>query len=289
MPNIVVGEKREGQASIRSAGGTPVLDETYHFLVKSDDKNNSRINILGTPGLPIVGVTVSAFGISVCKGKSAVRREDQPLYWDVTCEFSSEVSESQSSQNPRSDPEVWVPIYETKFERLQEVVTKDFSGTSIANSAGQPFENGLSISRFIPVWEFFQIESASVTDETIIDRNETVNTSTFKGRAAKTLLLTIMSSQIGFYYGQRRRLTRYSCKYNSRKWTHKRLDVGTVYLDPDGVGPCGAGGRSPYKDCEENVILGGLNGSGAKVAVGNPPAVLEFDMFDDIAFSFLRI
>jgi hypothetical protein len=282
LANEIIGEKREGQAAIRSAGGMPVLDETYHFLVKADNKNNSRINILSTPGLPIVGVTMSAFGISVCKGKTAVRRDDQSLYWDVTCEFSSEVEERQSNQNPGSNPETWVPIYETKFERLQEVVTKDKDGTAIANSAGQPFESGLTISRFIPVWEFFQIEPATVSDETIIDRNETVNSTSFKGRAAKTLLLTVNSSVIGFYYGQRRRLTQYSIKYNSRKWTNKRLDLGTVFLN--------SGVHKPYEDSEGNVILGGLNGSGAKVTVGSPPAVLEFDMFSEISFSsFLRI
>jgi hypothetical protein len=38
------------------------------------------------------------------------------------------------------------------------------------------------------------------------------------------------------------------------------------------------------------VILGGLNGGGAKVAAGQPPAVLEFDMYDAINFNtFLRI
>jgi hypothetical protein len=37
-------------------------------------------------------------------------------------------------------------------------------------------------------------------------------------------------------------------------------------------------------------MLGGLNGSGAKVAVGDEPAIVEFDMFEPVAFSgFLRI
>lgn len=281
MPNQVIGEARAGQASIRSAGGIPTLDETYHFLVKAESKLTSRINVLTTPGLPVTGRTVSAFGFSVCKSKSATRREDQPLYWDVTCEFSSEVEESQSEQDPERDPTEWVPIYETKFERLEEIVTRDVDGTAIANSAGQPFENGLVRPRFIPVWEFFQFEPASVTDETIIGRNETVNSGTFKGRPAKTLLLTIMSSTIGFYYGAPRRLTQYSIKYNVRNWRQKRLDVGTVFKD-------GSIFR-PYTDNSGNVILGGLNGSGAKVAVGAAPAVLEFDQYPSLNFSsFLR-
>jgi hypothetical protein len=282
MANTIRGETRPAQISIRSNGGIPLLDETYHFLVEADSKNTSRLSVVTTPGLPIVGVTVSSFGISVCKSKNAVRRENQPTLWDVTCEFSSEVDERQSNQDPASNPEAWVPIYETKFERLQEHATKDRAGKSIANSAGQPFENGIIRARFIPVWEFFQLESGSITDEEVIARNEVVNTTTFKGKAAKTLLCTVMSSVVGFYFGAKRRLTQYSLKYNDQTWKHKRLDVGTVFKD--------GASHKPYLDSDGNVMLGGLNGSGAKVAVGTEPAVIEFDMFEAVSFqSFLRI
>jgi hypothetical protein len=282
MAHTFLGEQRQAQSSIRSSGGIAVLDETYHHLVRADDKTASRLSILGTPGVPIPGITVSSFGFAVCKSVNAVRREDQALLWDITSEFSSEVDERQSGQDPRTDPEEWVPIYETKFERLQEHATKDQDGDAIANSAGQPFETGIIRARYIPIWEFFQLEASSVTDETVIARNETVNNATFKGRAEKTLLCTVLSSVIGFYYGSRRRLTRYAIKYNTETWLHKRLDVGTVYLED--------GRYVPYLDSEGNVMLGALNGGGGKAAAGDPPAVLEFDMFPAVDFSsFLRI
>ena len=201
--------KREGQCAIRSANGMPILDETYSFIVVCTNKDEEYTSVLNATGLPYVGATTSPSGYGVCKTKSGTRRTDNPLYWDVVCQFSSEVEEKSSEQNPSVDPVTWVPIYETKFERLPEIVTKDQSGTSIANSAGQPFPTGLTIARFIPVWEFYQIEPP-ISDETLIDRNETINSATFKGRAAKSLLLTVMSSQVGFYYGARRRLTQYS-------------------------------------------------------------------------------
>jgi hypothetical protein len=91
-----------------------------------------------------------------------------------------------------------------------------------------------------------------------------------------------MSSVIGFYYGNRRRLTRYALRYNIKTWKHKRLDVGTVYLE--------SGKLKPYLDDDKNVILGGLDGFGAKVAAGTKPAVREFDQYDELAFAtFLRI
>lgn len=282
MGAVVVGEQRRGGSSIRSSGGLPVLDETFHYLVRADSVSEPRINVLTATGLPQVNVSTSSYGTSVCRSVTADRREDQTLLWDVTATFSSEVSESQQGQNDSEDPATWVPIYETKFERLQEVVTKDYNDDAVANSAGQPFETGLIRARFIPIWEFYQFESAAITDEQVISRNEVVNSATFKGRAARTLLCTVLSSVVGFYYGRRMRLTRYALRYDAKNWKHKRLDVGTVYLS--------SGKLKPYLDDGGNVILGGLNGSGGKVTAGTEPAIREFAMYQEVAFSdFLRI
>jgi hypothetical protein len=276
------GEKSEGQGGIRSSGGIPILDEVYNYLVEMADVTADRIDALSVSGVPKPGITKSAYGYGVCKTVNAVRRENQRRFWDISAVFSSEVEERQSVQSVSGNPTEWVPIYETKFERLQEHATKDQGGIAIANSAGQPFENGIIRARYIPIWEFFQFEAASVTDENVIQRNETVNDAVFKGRAEKTLLCTVMSSVIGYYYGDRRRLTKYALKYNSATWVHKRLDVGTVYLE--------GGEHVPYLDSEGNVMLGALDGSGAKVTPGQPPAVLEFNMFPTSTFaSFLRL
>lgn len=284
MSTSIVGAstKREGATSLRSSGGIAVLDETYIFIVEATAKDEPYLNVLATSGLPVPGVSISSSGYGICRSLSGERWSDNPYYWTITAEYSSEVEENQSSQDPRSDPQVWIPIYETKFERLQEISTTDTNGASIANSAGAPFETGVTLSRFIPIWEFFQFESAMVTDEQIIERNETVNEDVFKGRAAKTLLLTIVSSTVGFYYGNRVRFSKYQLRYNSKEWTHKRLDVGTTYKSGTDL--------LPYTDKYNNVILGSLNGSGAKQAVGTAPAELTFDIYPSVRFAdFLRI
>lgn len=284
MPTLVDNStKREGDCRLSSRNGTPVFEETYYYLVKADYVSQSYAEIITTSGLPTINVTLGPSGYTVCRGLSASRKTEATLYWDVTADFSSEVEENQGDQgnDPSQDPTAWVPVYETKFERLQEVVAKDQSGTTVANSAGQPFEVGLTVSRFLPVWEFYQFEAATVTDEDVIERNETVNSSTFKGRAAKTLLCTVLNSVIGFYYGRRLRLTQYQLKYNSKDWQHKRLDVGTAYKSGTSL--------LSYTDSDGNVILGALNGSGGKQTVGTPPAVQTFDIYATNTFSFLRI
>lgn len=280
----VIGEKREGDVSVTSrGGGLTTIDETYHYIVQADSKTDSRSSVAACPGLPIVGSTLSAGGLAVCKSKQGTRRDDNPLLWDFTCSFSSEVEEDsdQNQQAPGSDPNTWVPVRKTLFERIEEISFVDQSGARIANSAGQPFDTGIVRPRYIPVWEFSQFEPATVTDETIIARNETVNSGTFKTIAAKKLLLIVVDSTLGFYYGQRRRLTTYRLKYNDRDWRQKRLDVGTVYKS--------GSDHLPYLDKSGNVMLGALDGSGAKQAVGTAPAVLYFDQYATSSFSFLRI
>jgi hypothetical protein len=281
MATTLVGEQSAGQSALRTSGGIPILDETFHFLVRSDTTNENRLTVLLTTGLPQVGISVSA-NYAVCRTVTAVRREEQRTLWDVTATFSSEVDESQNNQSQPDEPTVWVPIYETKFERLQEIVTKDYNDEAVANSAKQPFETGLIRARFIPIWEFFQFESDAITDEQVLERNEIVNSDEFKGRAAHTLLCTVLSSVVGFYYGRRLRLTKYALRYNAKNWKNKRLDVGTVYLEN--------GELKPYEDKGGNVILGGLDGSGGKQFAGEPPATLEFAMYPEVSFSgFLRI
>jgi hypothetical protein len=264
MTHQLIGEARQGGFSVKSSGGVPTLVETYEFRVKADSINASRISVSFTPGLPIVNQSISAFGLTTCRSKDATRDPINPLYWDVVCEFSSEVEENQDrggADEFGSDPTEWLPIYETRFERMSEIVNVDVNGDPIDNSRNEMFPEGMTRTRFIPIWTFFQFEPPTVTDETIITRNEVVNSGTFKGRAAKTLLCTVVKSTIGFYYGQKLRFSQYELRYNVRTWQLKRLDMAS-----DGTP---------------------LNGSGA--ASAGAPAILTFDQFATDSLSFLRV
>lgn len=279
----VIGRERQGDIRVRATKSGPVVEQTLVYLVRATSKFEPDGSVILSPGIPRVNQTVTTDGWAMCKNVRASRRDDHAELWTVTAEFSSEIEEGQQNPAPGSNPEQWIPIYETKSERLQEIVTKDVNGVAIANSAGQPFENGLTITRLIPVWDFFQFESAAIDDETILERNELVNENEFRGRDPKTLLLTVVSSVIGIYYGAPRRLTEYQLRYNKDTWLHRRLDVGTIFLDGTT--------RKPFLDDDgETVITGALNGSGAK-ATGTPPkpAELEFDIYDTDSFAFLRI
>ena len=284
MPTVIdSSEGRVGSGRLHSRKGHPVFEETYTFVVQADNKSQTRLDILLTSGLPIINGSQGYSGYTICRGLTATRRTENALIWDVSAEFTSEVEEGSGSQgDPSEDPQEWVPVYETKFERYSEVVTKDFAAAAIANSAGQAFETGLTITRHIPIWEFYQFEPATLSDEDVIARSEVVNSATFKGRAAKTLLCVVLSSVIGFYYGQSRRLTNYQLKYNVNDWRHKRLDVGTQYKSGTTL--------LTFTDSSDppQTLLGSLDGAGAKQAAGTAPAIRSFDMYATNDFSFIR-
>lgn len=287
MSTTILGNipKREGSARIRSNKGTPVYECSYTWIVVATSKTEDYLSVLNTPGLPIVGVTVEPTGYAVCTSKNGVRRAENPLYWDVTCEFSSEIDDRSGSQGgpgtePGNDPELWVPIYETKFWQHQELVTTDANGDPVVNTASQPFPTGIAITRFLPMWEFFQIESAALTDEQVLARSEVTNSAVFKGRAIDTLLCTVLSSVIGRYYGSLRRLTQYQLKYKSDNWKLKVRDVGVKYKTAPPIELIDAGTMVNL-----NGIDGQLSGNDGK----DPPGVVEFDIYPSISFSFLRI
>lgn len=280
MTHTLQGKTRSGQVSLAIKNGTPVWRQEQGYRVEADSDDPIYSTILATSGLPIPNVTFTGDGLMICQSLGATRIAGNRRLWEVTAEFSSEVEQSQNSEFP----EEWVPIYETKFERGSFVSKVDASGNAVVNSAKQEFPTAITRPRFLPVWEFYQFESASITDEQIIDRNEVVNSAIFRGRAIKTLLCTVSSSVIGFYYGRLRRFTQYRLVYNSETWREQKLDTGTAYLDGGVLKPYTIG-TAP----NEVVIEGGLNGTGGKQTAGVAPAILYFDKFNAVNFStFLR-
>jgi len=283
MSITILGETREGSGSIRKQGKRLVFEEQYSYIVQTTDKTTTRLAVLSTPGIPRVGLTLSAGGFAICQSVTANRDAVNPVIWHVTANFASDVQEDTSGANESQsgDPTVWQPIAELSFETFTEVVAEDQSGTAIANSAGQPFGSGISLTRTLVRYDFEQFEPVSTSIDTIAGRNETVNSGTFQGKAAKTLKLTVRSASLGYYYGYKVWRIAYSMVYKPDDWQLKVLDVGNCYLS--------GGTLQPYLDDQGNRIVGGLNGSGGQVTAGNPPDILTFDKFEAISFSFLRV
>lgn len=287
MPTLL-GETRESTGRLLTQNGQPIYEETRNYIVQADYVGQSRYEILNqTPGLPRLGQFTSGF--ATCKSVDATRRTEQGLIFDCVAEFSSEVQEGQEGSDERPEqPDTWIPIYELKKERISEQFTKDVDDKRFANSLGDPFEGGISIGRFIPIYDFYQFESASISDDTMLKRNETTNKTAFRGAEPDTLLMYV-ESVVGRYYGKRLRLNHYTLKYNKENWLLKVADKGSRYLDP---GPPAR--FKPFVVEDEDLgisvpYIGALDGSGDANPGGEPVVLIEFRQFQQIEFNqFLR-
>jgi hypothetical protein len=295
MSSQIVYEKRKGSAELQKDGQNGLsFSMSVTFLVVTDDKETSREEVLlNTPGLPIVGLVYGPLG-ATCKSKKGERNEDNPLYWDVTCDFETGTeSQKQNPANPSPDPTTWIPIFRVdSFMTKERVLTIDKTPASagsinfgvpgpypITNSARQPFDDPLTETRQLCQFSFVQFEDPSQDLDDIMDRNDSVNETTFAGRAARTLLLNVTGAELGSFGGYGAWRVTYQCTYDPETHDVKLMDVGTCYLD--------SGTQKPYLEGTNNVaIIGNLNGSGAKATNA---ATLTFRVKDEIDFAdFIR-
>lgn len=238
MASVIVGEMREGQGSVKKGTGTTLtFSSTYHFLVVADDKYTSREEILfGTPGLPFVGLTYGAIQ-AICTGIDAVRRKEDPTYWDVTCTFDTGTeSQKQSASDPTSnDPTTWIPVFVVdSFETRDKVLKEDFTpGTPLkcVNSANTPFTDPLTETETLCSFSFTQFEDNSLTLNDILARNGTVNKTEFANYAERTLKLNITKAEQGYFVSVPAWRIEYRMTYDPDKWDEVRLNVGPVDIN----------------------------------------------------------
>jgi len=279
----LLGEKRDGQGSVRKNGKRLVYEETYNYIISSGDDVVTRYEILSSGVLPIVNVTVGGGGFTVCNGIDANRRENNPRIWDATATFSSDIEEDTSGANEdqTGDPTQWVPLAELAFETFTEVSFTDADGDPVKNSANYVFPSGIPLTRTLTRYDFDQFEPPTTTASEIAERNEAVNSVEFEGSDAKTLRLKVRTATIGYFYGFRVWRIGYSLTYKPDGWDYKIADIGPWYLDA-----ASPGGRKKFI-VDGSPIIGNLDGSGAPATSA---AVLSFDKFPAIDFSdFIRV
>jgi hypothetical protein len=301
MASEIVGEHRTGSAGIQQDGDRSLsFSSSITFLVVTSDKSVTREEVLLlTPGLPVVGVSYGAIQ-AICKSKKATRRAENPIYWDVVCEF--ETGSEKQRQNPTNisdDPTTWIPVFRVdSFLTKERVLTTDKTPASagnvnfgttgpykITNSAKQPFEDPLTETVQLCQFSFEQFEDPSQDLNDIMDRNDTVNSTTFAGRSARTLLCNVTGAELGSYGGYPAWRITYQMTYDRDTHDEKRLDVGTCYMK--GGTYLSAGVQAPYTESTNNVqIVGNLDGTGGKSAL---PAVLTFRTKTELDFAtFIR-
>lgn len=295
MTTMIIDEMREGTAAIKKGKGTSLtFTSSWNFLVLADSPTTSREEVLlGTPGLPVVGLNYGLIN-AICTGISAKREPKNALYWHVTTEFDT--GREDQRQNPSDpdnpDPTTWIPVFVIdSFETKQRILTVDKSPASASgpktctNSANQPFGEPLTETVTLCSYTFTQFEDPMQDINTILDRNDTVNSLQFANRDARTLKLNVTSAELGYYGSFNAWRIGYKVTYDRDTWDVKMLDVGPNQLDAAGTG------LVPCKD-KENMfrVIGNLDGNGRQQSPNLDPYVITFRTYTEIDFNtFIRV
>lgn len=278
------GQRREGSGRVRKNGKRLVYEESWRAFYLAEDADMRRDQVLQAAGVPRVGLTVSPGGYAVCESVDADRDPGEPKLWHLSMDFSSDVQEDPSGANESQsgDPTTWIPIASANFETYQWYSVEDRNGNAFANSAGTPFTSSLPLPRTLIRYDFEQFEPPSTKLDAISERNESINSAEFLGKAARTLRLTVKEATLGFYYGYKVWRVAYSLLYKKDDWKHKVYDIGPHYLDGGGD-PVAFKTKPPF----EQPYFGFLTSSGTASAT---PTIKEFDIFEEKNFSdFLRV
>jgi hypothetical protein len=292
MASEIVGssELREGGGSVKVGQGQQLIFASrWKFLVVADSTSVTREEILlGTPGLPIVGLV---YGVTQqkCTSKSAERKKENALYWDVVCEFESGAeNQKQSEDNPDSpDPTTWVPVFVIdSFETKQKVIYTDFSVTPkvIKNFADQLYSEPLTKTCTLCSFSFVQFEDPSQDIDDIMARNDTVNRNTFQSREARTCKLNVVGAELGYFGTFNAWKITYRITYDPDTWDVVMLEVGSVYKDT-------ADGNliKEYLDqTNSHRIIGKLDTNGNKLSYTADPLTTSYVTYKQIPFTFIR-
>lgn len=299
MPRII-GEKIEGEITIRvGKNGILVREQTQNWIVEADSAFQDQAEILlTTPGLPQFGAIYGS-GM-VVKSIRGTRDPMHRLRWSVAATGSSEVQEDQNQnpQNQGGDPTTWIPIASVKFEPYEHLDWRDLSDPRkvYENSAKRPFGSALQFTRRIAAVPFTQFEPISTTLDSIMDRCDTINSATYKGKDEDSLLLSIEEAQIGFYSGYRCWRVDYTMRYREESWKIQPIDEGWEFIDggthKDFYREQWASGTYDSSKPGITPFVGKLDGSGGALSNQNTgtPQFLTFYGHKRIDFnSFLRL
>jgi hypothetical protein len=305
MTHYITGIKRDGGIELTSGSNGLELSFTESYRVKADDKlatmwevmstavaeNAGVADLLGyngdvqTNGLPLPGVTEDRDRICRCRSLNGERNEENPLLWEFTARFSSNVPEGNTGQDATVPLEEVIPVRETLYELVNRARSIDLSGQGYTNGAGHLYNPALQVEEELPRWDFTQFDidytgsvaatstlysglSSSAfafslltkadttttsgviyppgvyrniaginqfyapTDASIYYFNGCLNSISFRGFDPFTLLLKVRSSKVGFFRGQRKRVTEYSLIFDERNHFDKPINAGPFFIAP---------------------------------------------------------
>lgn len=270
------------------------------FRVFTDSRGDGPLAVRGASGLPVLFAPyVEPTGYMDLFARAKRIRPavtDDPLTWIVTVEYDTETgnptdnkeNDGSSSQPGQSRSPDLEPIsIEWGSVRTKRVVTKDFvTELPIANSSREAFDPPFEVDDFNPTVTISRNETY-FSPNTIRTFQGCVNELNFLGWADGKVLCQEIKASLKFTDNLAYWRVSYTFEFNVNGWKLRIVDAGFTTTD------AAEGGSSlnPVKFRDKRGASYStptlLNGSGAKLAAGAEPVILEFDVYDTADFGVL--
>lgn len=246
--------------------------EVYAVIFNS---NATAIDAETASGIPSIGSTWSGDPLRRCVSISAKESNTRRI-WEVTCSYESlDADEATALENPLLRP-VTVSM---DGETIEEPFVIDHDEKPVLNSAGQPFENGGTITKTYRIIKATKNFATGTIQWGSIEYQNTVNTNSFSIKngaitiAPRMGYLQSLTGEVGISEnGVTYDRVSISVKVQGKSYyPYSLLDMGLEELDS------GELKKILDKDGKEIKHPWPLNGSGA--AKANPtdtPATLDF-------------
>lgn len=184
--------------------------------------------------------------------------------WRVTATFRTNVSDDQNQSNPLNRPvEKWVEASD-----WQKPNFKNTAGDAIKNSAGQVYP-GLTKDDIRETF-MFERNEATVDYAKIRSYQNTVNTSTWNGCAARTCKMRITVGRRQIENGVAFYTVTYSVQYRPETWDLVLVDRGTLIKANDGTDAW----EVPRDEFEHDLGEVNLDGAGNRLDPSDDPEFL---------------
>lgn len=180
----------------------------------------------GIPNLysPYIGYESSSDVLALCVGVKPEQDGDDWQRWRVTCTFTTNwASGNQPNQQPNPEDEPAVFWIETEF--TTRIVTREWNGNAIRNSAGQ-FIEGLERYEAIETW-VWEKNFSWLNRGTWKAYQNSVNADAVGEIEPKQGLLHIIVPKPSYREGEPFWRVQFRVKVNKDKWSVRPLDKGT--------------------------------------------------------------
>lgn len=178
---------------------------------------------------------------------------------EIDLEFVQRPPGTPPDQEATPNPVDWAPKWlGSSVEKMQRYLYRDDTGKAVVLSNGEMYSTPLfeTVNVLVARWRRYYPIVQPALDEYLLQWNNTISSTTFRGKAPFTWLLNVNASPTQVNNFEVAELT-FEFRYNKLGWIEERLQVGSFYIDElDGNKP------KPFLDSQLNPTTGFLKLNG---------------------------